>query len=118
MGSYITRRLIQAVFTVFGVLLITFILFRVVAGDIAAAHLGPKATLQQRTEWLHKYGYDKPLFVNVRPGQHWWDSQFAHYTMTTVTFRTRSLITNELLNDIIVRRAPYSLALTVPSLAI
>jgi peptide/nickel transport system permease protein len=118
MAAYIIRRLIQAVFTVFGVLLITFILFRIVAGDIAAAHLGPKATIQQRTEWLHKYGYDKPLFVNVRPGQHWWDSQFVNYTITTVKFQTRSLITNELLNTIIVQRAPFSLALTVPSLAL
>ena len=52
MGPYIVRRLTQAVFTVGGVLLITFLLFRVVAGDIAAAHLGPRATAQQRAEWM------------------------------------------------------------------
>ena len=47
MGAYIIRRLIQAIFTVLGVMLITFLLFRMVSGDIAGAHLGPKATAQQ-----------------------------------------------------------------------
>src|SRR5687767_7298009 len=118
MGNYIVRRLIQAVFTILGVMLITFILFRVVAGDIAAAHLGPKATIKQRAEWAHKFGYDKPLLINREKGERWWDSQFVNYVATTVTFQTRSIVTNEKLNDIIVRRAPYSLALTVPALAL
>jgi len=159
----------------------TFLLFRVIAGDIAAAHLGPKATLQQKKDWAHQHGYDKPLFINtglekhkhtvppgepweirieagapenvsiggapahtvagvtlvrtegkriiyqvapgeyeftVRTGQPWYDSQFVKYIVTTATFATRSIITNEKLYSIIVERAPYSLALTVPIMAI
>ena len=42
MLSYVLRRLVLAVFTVFGVMVLTFLLFRGVAGDIAAAHVGAK----------------------------------------------------------------------------
>jgi len=121
MGAYVIRRLIQAVFTIFGVMLFTFLLFRVVAGDIASAHLGPKATIQQRQEWQHKYGYDKALLFDLqaRPWQKtFWDSQFWNYIGTTATFQTRSIITNEKLFSIIAQRGPYSLALTVPIMAI
>lgn len=151
MGAYILRRLVQAVFTIFGVMLITFLLFRMVAGDVAAAHLGPKVTEQQKRDWLHKYGYDKPKLINK--SLWWWrtgqvapasggaaagmmassgtqppwsavlkstflDTQFANYLWKTATFQTRSLITNERLIDIIRQRAPYSLAITVPAMAL
>jgi peptide/nickel transport system permease protein len=121
MGAYVVRRLIQAVFTIFGVMLFTFLLFRVVGGDIASAHLGPKATVQQRQEWEHKFGYDKPLFLDFQAkpwSRGFWDGQFWSYITTTATFQTRSIITNEKLYSIIAQRGPYSLALTVPIMAI
>jgi peptide/nickel transport system permease protein len=65
-GLYIIRRLLQAALTILGVMLLTFLLFRGVAGgDIAAAHVGAKATEQQRADWLHRHGYDRPLLLNV-----------------------------------------------------
>jgi len=118
MGAYIIRRLFQAALTVLGVMLITFVLFRVVAGDIAGAHLGPKATLQQRADWEKKHGYDKPKFWNSTEGSAIWDSQFVHYIAKTFTFKNRSLITNQQLLNVIVERAPYSLAITVPAMAL
>ena len=118
MGAYIIRRLIQAVFTVLGVMLVTFVLFRLVAGDIAGAHLGPKATIQQRADWEKKFGYDKPKFWNRSDDAPFWDSQFVHYIGGTVTFQNRSLITNQKLLNIIGERAPYSLAITVPAMAL
>lgn len=118
MGAYIVRRLFQAAFTIFGVMLVTFVLFRVVAGDIASAHLGAKATQQQRKDWEHKHGYDKPRFINRAEGARWSDSQFFDYIVRTATFQTRSLITNERLLDVIAQRAPYSLAITVPAMAL
>lgn len=121
MGAYVVRRLVQAVFTIFGVMLVTFLLFRVIGGDIAAAHLGPKATVQQKADWAHKYGYDKPLFFNTGAspvGRQFWDAQFWNYIGTTATFATQSIITNERLYSIIADRAPFSLALTVPIMAI
>ncbi len=118
MSAYIVRRLFQAAFTVGGVLLVTFLLFRVVAGDIASAHLGPRATAEQRADWLHKYGYDKPLIINRNQGQAWWDSQLVSYFSQTMTFQNRSLITNDKLLKTVVERAPYSLAITVPAMAL
>jgi peptide/nickel transport system permease protein len=63
--NYIARRLGQAALTIFGVMLLTFLLFRVGAGDIAAARLGEKATESQKAAWSHARGYDRPLVVNL-----------------------------------------------------
>jgi len=65
MLRYILLRLGQAVLTIFGVMILTFLLFRVVASDIAAANLGPRAKARDKAEWLHKHGYDKPWVVNL-----------------------------------------------------
>jgi len=63
--AFVLRRLAQSVLTILGVMVITFLLFRVIAGDIASSHVGQKATEQDKADWRHKYGYDRPLFVNV-----------------------------------------------------
>ena len=65
MGSFILRRLVQSVFTVFGVMLLTFLLFRQVAGDIASAHTSEKAGEEQKAAWRKTHGYDRPLWINV-----------------------------------------------------
>jgi len=65
MGAFVLRRSGQAVLTVIGVMIVTFLLFRGVAGDIAAARLGAKATEPQKAEWRHRYGYDRPPLINI-----------------------------------------------------
>ena len=67
MIAYILRRLGWSVLTVFGVMLITFGLFRGMSdpADIAAAHLGQKADQRQRADWLNRHGYDRPLLMNL-----------------------------------------------------
>ena len=65
MGRFVLRRMLQAVFTILGVMIVTFLLFRVMAGDIAAAHLGERATGRTKAEWLHVHGYDRPQLLNV-----------------------------------------------------
>lgn len=65
MLAYILRRLVQAVFTVFGVMIVTFLLFRVVGGDIASVHVGERATAQLKADWRHLHGYDLPKILNV-----------------------------------------------------
>ena len=64
MIAYILRRIGWSVLTVFGVMLITFVLFRAMPGDIAAAHVGQKARQQDRAEWLNRHGYDRPTLIN------------------------------------------------------
>ena len=65
MGQFILRRLVQTFFTVLGVMLITFLLFRVVSGDIAASRLGEKATERRKAEYRRIYGYDRPEVFNL-----------------------------------------------------
>lgn len=65
MLRYILRRLGLGVVTIFGVMVITFLLFRVISGDIAAANLGEKAPEAQKAEWRRTHGYDLPWTVNL-----------------------------------------------------
>ena len=65
MIGYSLRRLAQSSLTVFGVMVLTFLLFRVVVGDIAAAHKGEKATEAAKADWRHQHGYDRPMLLNV-----------------------------------------------------
>lgn len=65
MTRFIIRRLMQTVLTILGVMVVTFLLFRVVSGDIAAAHIGERATEQGKAAWRHSHGYDLPLVLNL-----------------------------------------------------
>jgi len=63
-GAYILRRLGQSVLTIFGVMVVTFLLFRVVSGDIAAMYVGQKGTEQRKADWRYTHGYDRPMLLN------------------------------------------------------
>lgn len=62
MWRFVTRRLLQAIPTVVGVVLITFILFNVVGGSPAAMVLGQNAGARSLEEFDEARGYNKPLF--------------------------------------------------------
>ena len=62
MWRYVARRLWQAIPTVAGVVLITFLLFNVVGGSPAAMVLGQNASARALEEFDAARGYDKPLF--------------------------------------------------------
>ena len=62
MWRYVARRLWQAVPTVTGVVLITFVLFNVVGGSPAALVLGQNAGARALEEFDAARGYNKPLF--------------------------------------------------------
>jgi peptide/nickel transport system permease protein len=64
MIPYIVRRLIQAVFTVFGVMLLTFILFRVIAGDVSTAYVNQKLGMEARQAFYEKHKLDRPSVFN------------------------------------------------------
>ncbi len=66
MGSFIIRRLVQAVFTILGVMLMTFVLFRLVAGDVTAQFVNPKLGKEQRVAWLRKNHLDLPIVLNFQ----------------------------------------------------
>ncbi len=124
MGAYVVRRLIQAVFTVMGVMVLTFLLFNLVAGDIASQYVSRKQGEQAKMDWKKKYGLDKPAIVNREAGVRVWtgefyDTQFWKHMSDCVTFRGYSYRYEQTrLIDIIKARAKYSLALTVPAMAL
>ncbi|EDY18834.1 binding-protein-dependent transport systems inner membrane component [Chthoniobacter flavus Ellin428] len=88
MFSYLIRRLLYAIPILFGVMLITFLLFFVVQPPYARARaiLGEKARPAQVQQWLHDHGYDKPTYLNTKPGQHLFDSLFVNQMKRLITF--------------------------------
>lgn len=61
MVRFILRRLLISVATLFGVLVVVFLITRILPGDPAAARLGPEASPQQIAALRHSYGMDQPL---------------------------------------------------------
>ena len=63
MLNFITRRLFLGILTLFGVILITFILVRVVPSDPAAQWVGGRATPEQIEAAREELGLDKPIYI-------------------------------------------------------
>lgn len=61
MLRFVLRRVLTAIPSLLGLLVITFLLIRVVPGDPAAALAGDNATPQQIAAIRHQYGFDRPL---------------------------------------------------------
>ena len=120
MFSYIIRRLLYVLPIVFGVMLVTFILFNLVRGDITNQLAGEYASAETRAEIQKEFGLDKPLFFDFKQSpftKAFWDSQFINHLLSAATFDFgRSYYARELIWDKIKRGAGPSLALTVPML--
>lgn len=107
MAAYIIRRLLYTIPIVVGVLLLTFILFNLVGGDISMEIAGKNATPETIREIREEYGFNKPLFFS-------WDSQFINHFKHALTFDFGRALDREPVIDKIKRGAGPSLALTVP----
>ena len=66
MLRYIGKRILQMIPTVFGVIMITFVLFNVVGGSPALQVLGRHVTPQSLEEFDEQRGFNKPLFIGTR----------------------------------------------------
>jgi peptide/nickel transport system permease protein len=118
MVAYLIRRLFFFVPIVFGVMLLTFVLFFVVQSPDAMARrvLGPKATPKAVENWLHNRGYDKPLLVNRTGLGPWHDSLFLNQMGRLARFDLgKSDVTNRPLAEDFREGALPSLLLTVPA---
>ena len=62
MWSFILRRGAYSLCVLLGVILLTFILFRLAAGDPAAAVLGKNPTAEEVEDLRRQLGADLPLF--------------------------------------------------------
>lgn len=107
MTTYIIRRLLYTIPIVFGVLLLTFVLFTLVGGDVSLEIAGKGATQETIDEIREEYGLNKPLFLS-------WDSQFINHFKSALTFNFGRARDRELVIDKIKRGVAPSLALTVP----
>lgn len=65
MLRFILRRVLSAVPSLFGLMIITFLLIRLVPADPAAALAGDNATPQQIAEIRHQYGLDRPIYEQL-----------------------------------------------------
>jgi peptide/nickel transport system permease protein len=65
MWRFILRRALYAVPSLFGLLVLTFLMIRVVPADPAAALAGDNATPQQIAAIRHQYGFDRPIIEQL-----------------------------------------------------
>ena len=61
MLGFVLRRALSAIPSLFGLLVVTFLLIRIVPADPAAALAGDNATPQQIAAIRHQYGFDRPV---------------------------------------------------------
>ncbi len=66
MLRYIGKRILQMIPTVFGVILITFVLFNIVGGSPAQQVLGPHAQADTLESFDEQRGFNKPLFFGFK----------------------------------------------------
>jgi peptide/nickel transport system permease protein len=109
--QYIIRRLILILPVVIGVSLVTFILMRVVPGDVARVALGTTATKETLAEFREANGLDKPLFD--------WHPPFGQYGEWIGGFLKgdfgESYFHGTPVRDELANRLPVTLQLTIMS---
>jgi len=65
MGRYIVKRILYSIWILLGIMVVTFILFRVSAGDPTAVLLGKNPTAADVEAMRDSMGCDKPLFFGL-----------------------------------------------------
>ena len=65
MFQYIVRRVLLAIPVLFGILLVTFVLARLIPGDPCKAILGEKATQAVCERFTREHGLDQPIHVQL-----------------------------------------------------
>jgi peptide/nickel transport system permease protein len=65
MLRFILRRVLSAIPSLFGLMIFTFLLIRIVPSDPAAALAGDNATPQQIAEIRHQYGFDRQVYEQL-----------------------------------------------------
>jgi peptide/nickel transport system permease protein len=120
MAAYIIRRLLSLIPITAGVLLITFLLFRVIGGNPAYRIAGKNASAARIAQITHARGYDKPLFLNLQnfPGS-LFDAQFPRLCaqMARLDFG-ESLSTKQRVSTMLRQGFIPSLCVTVPMFVI
>jgi peptide/nickel transport system permease protein len=103
MTRYLLLRLLDAIPTVFLVLLLVFIAMRILPGDPAIAALGDMATPEQLQLFRERMGLNEPLWM-----------QFINFVVGTLTldFGT-SMMNNKDVLELILYNLPFTIELTI-----
>src|SRR5215475_9193306 len=90
MAAYFLRRIGYGLVTVFGVLLLLFVLFFAVTDpdDIARKAVGERARPEVYAQWKKNHGYDRPLFVDTS----YPTNDLRRYTKTLIFEHYRSML--------------------------
>ena len=108
MAAYLTRRLWQMIPTLFGVVLLVFLLFKAFGGDPAEILGGLNATQQQVDAIRQQLGLNESLWT-----------QFFIFLRQIVTFDWgKSWATNEAVSHLFATRLPATLTVMVPILVL
>jgi peptide/nickel transport system permease protein len=106
MAAYLIRRLWQMVPTLFGVILLVFLLFKGFGGDPAEILAGQNATQAQVDAVRQQLGLNEPLWT-----------QFGIFLKQIVTFDWgKSWATNEAVSHLFATRMPATLTVMIPIL--
>lgn len=102
--KFAITRLIQAVFTIWVIATLLFLLFRLLPGDPASTVVSPALSSEVRARLLAAYGLDEPLYV-----------QYGLYMKNLVTFDWGvSYLSGRPVVDVLSRRLVNTLVLMLP----
>lgn len=65
MKRYIIKRLLFAIPTILGSMMVVFLIIRSIPGDPVAMKFGKSATVQEIEEYREEYGYNRPMAVQM-----------------------------------------------------
>jgi peptide/nickel transport system permease protein len=120
MFAYILRRTLYVIPVVFGVALVTFVLFNIVGWDPAAQMLGKHASKDEIATLRTELGLDLPLWFNFSAAQEgpvWrvFESQWFRYCKQIVTLDFgRSFASQQKISTLMLNGVGPSLVLAVP----
>lgn len=106
MALYILRRLLLALPALFGLVILTFVLSRVIPGDPAATLAGDAATPAQLAEIRAQYGLDRPIM----------EQAMIHVRQVLTGDFGRSIFSGRPVTEEIAQRLPATLELTFAAL--
>jgi len=105
---YALKRILYAVPTIIGLLILTFIISRVIPSDPAALVAGEMATPEQIQELRQKYGFDQPIYVQL----------VDYLRMLSEGDLGKSLYSGRRVMTDLIDRFPATLELTIVSMVI
>ena len=116
MFNYLLKKIIYSVLVIYGVLTIVFFLFHVLPGDPARMMLDKREDSKQLTLIKHKYGFDKPLYLQYLYYLN--DEYMQALSLIDVFEKEYGLTTRlkQLKNKLVLRNKPQTVISTIDSL--